>query len=165
MSTGMPLSSIVILIIPAVLSVLILALMVVRMAQDWKRISELDKAMTVIEFITMIGLTIFTIILSILYVYSKPTEQPGCQRFVADYGIIASNVDVTSFILNAKATYPANTFADAVSQYRTNQEGTGYFAWDGVIIRILTSNANQLSSSTAPKGNYTVYSDQNVAII
>lgn len=123
------------------------------------------KVLFALEFLTIVALLICCAML--IFVYSKyiPWDSPGYLSYVAPYGVIASNVDPSTFAAST-TTYPAVTYALAVEAYKNSPNGftTGLFAWDGLAVTILKAEATQLGTPGAPKGTSWVFQDLNTAV-
>lgn len=136
-----------------------------RLAATRKSGDTKMKGYDVVDIICGIILVASSLLLAGSYSNYVPADSPACQVKPVQYGVVTYGVDITGFTEDSYS-YPANNYSNAVIAYTKSASGfkTGYFAWDGKIIRILTSKANNLATSTAP-GNWWVFADLNNVLI
>jgi hypothetical protein len=165
----------VLLVLMIILSLSLIALQVARYSKASKfigplsaaenRQKEIDKILWICEFLTVLSLIGVVVTNFVSYYSYIPENSPGCLKYISPFGVIASGVDPSTFAVKPAATYLANSYQQAVDKYRTSPNGlaTGYFAWDGLQVTILNSDAAQLATGATP-GTSWVFQDLHTAV-
>lgn len=120
------------------------------------------------ELFAVLGLLACIIAFFILSQNLISADSPGCLPYFSRFGVVASGVDPkTYFLTKDPVTYPALTYAEAIEKFQNSPDGlaTGYFAWDGIAVTILNSNASHLADKGAPPGTSWVFEDLNTAVV
>lgn len=156
------------MVLMVVFAILLMALQVARLwkTQKEKTFTSVDRGLWISEFITvlvLVGIVLYNLISYWNYI---PSNSPGCLPRISEFGVIANNVDPTKFIAQPPVVIPATTYAAAVTAFNQSANGlaNGYFAWNGVSMTVLTSQAYQLSSGASP-GNSWVFQSLNTTSV
>jgi hypothetical protein len=153
------------MILTIVFGILLIILQSVRFSKEKSTATHLDRNLYICELLTVLSLMAVVAVNFFLYWNYIPADSPGCLPYISEFGVIASAVDPIKFLANPAGSYPATTYAAAVTAFKSSPNGyaTGYFAWDGVTVRILTSEAFKLKSG-APQGTSWVFQSLNTAV-
>lgn len=149
------------------LAILTLIMQISRYAYDKPRRTRTDSTLFVLEFLTVIFMMICVVALVFVYQGYIPWDSPGYLPYISEIGVIAANADPSKYAVTPSATYPATTFAQAVTAYRNSPTGfaTRVFSWDGLVVTILKAEAAvNLGHSAAPPGTSWVFQDLNTAV-
>lgn len=132
----------------------------------WEEAKKIERPLWIVELLIGIGMVICVAILFILYYHYIPSDSPGCLPYLSPFGVVASNVDPSKYVMLPKTTSIAVTYSQAIEAYKNsrNAYATGIFAWDGAVVTILDSAAVQLAAPGAPIGTSWVFEDLNTAV-
>lgn len=155
---------VVLVIIMAIFSVLLVALQIALFWKSYvgKTLTNTERDLWICDLLSVLALTGIVIANMIIYWNYIPANSPGCLPHISEFGVIANSVDPTKFIAQPPTVIPAASYSAAVTAFKSSSNGlaTGYFAWDGLNVTILTSQAYQLASGASP-GNSWVFQSLN----
>lgn len=159
---------IIVLVLTILFAILLIGLQVTLFWKDYaaKTLTNTERDLWICQFLALlvlIGLVIYNLVFYWNYI---PADSPTCLAHIAEVGVIANSVDPTKFIASPATVIPATTYSAALTAFKNSPNGlaTGYFAWDGVNVTILTSQAYQLASG-APPGHSWVFQNLNMVAV
>jgi len=91
-------------------------------------------------------------------------DSPDRLPKTARYAVVNYGVDIKGYTQDT-FQYPAANFIEATQQYIKNGPNTGYFAWDGKVVRILKTSAQNLAAPSSVVADWWVFVDQNSIFI